>query len=66
MKLPEKVREYFRKKGAEGGNARAANLSGEQRREIARQAAQTRWAEERKKSAQSKTAKNPKTTRGGK
>ena len=44
MKLPEDVREFFRRKGASGGRKRAQNLSAEERRESARKAVQARWA----------------------
>ncbi len=63
MKLPENVREYFQKQGAVGGKTRAANLSPEERREIARKAVQTRWAKAKKKSV---SRKHPEKSRGGK
>ncbi len=44
MKLPEEIREFFRRKGASGGRKRARNLSAEERSEIARKASQARWA----------------------
>jgi hypothetical protein len=40
--------------GAKGGKIRAANLSPEKRREIARKAVQTRWAKVREKAQQKK------------
>jgi hypothetical protein len=49
MKLPENVKEFFRKQGKIGAKKRHANLTPERRREIARQAAETRWANARKK-----------------
>jgi hypothetical protein len=58
MKLPEKIREYFRKQGKIGAAKRKANLTPERRQEIARLAAQTRWKkvkENSKKSAVKKT-----------
>lgn len=55
MKLPEDIREFFRRKGASGGRKRARNLSPEKRSEIARKASQTRWA----------TAKTKKTQKSG-
>ena len=58
VRLPDEIRDYFRKQGARGGKARAANLSPEQRREIARKAAQGRWARARKKSAKLKPTKS--------
>ncbi len=42
--LPKKVRNYFAAEGRKGGTIRARRLSPEQRREIARKAAQARWA----------------------
>ena len=44
MKLPEHIREFFRRQGKIGAAKRHANLSPERRREIARQAIQARWA----------------------
>jgi hypothetical protein len=35
--------------GLKGGKARAASLSAEQRKDIAKKAAQTRWAKDKKK-----------------
>ena len=46
---PEGVREYFAKFGKQGGKKRAANMTPEQRSEVARRASQARWA--RRKSA---------------
>jgi hypothetical protein len=46
---PEAVREYFAKFGKQGGKKRAANMTPEQRSDIARRASQARWA--RKKAA---------------
>jgi len=63
VKLPEEIREYFRKQGATGGKTRAANLTAEERSEIARKAVQTRWANAQKKSA---TMKRSQKTRGEK
>jgi hypothetical protein len=40
-------KEYARKGGLKGGNARAAALTPEQRREIASKAASSRWKKER-------------------
>jgi hypothetical protein len=47
MELPEEVRERFRRHGRVGGRARAARMSPEQRKVIARRAAATRWVRER-------------------
>jgi hypothetical protein len=44
VKLPEDVKEFFRKQGKIGARKRTANLSPERRKEIARQAAKARWA----------------------
>jgi hypothetical protein len=44
MKLPDDVREFFRRTGRIGAAKRHANLSPERRREIARLASETRWA----------------------
>jgi hypothetical protein len=63
MKLPDEIRDYFRKQGAVGGKTRAANLSPEERRKGALKAVQARWAKARKKSAKPKRNKN---TRGEK
>lgn len=49
MKLPENIREFFRQQGKIGAAKRHANLSPERRREIARQAVQTRWAKRKDK-----------------
>lgn len=43
MKLPEDVREYFRRQGKIGAKKRHATLTPERRREIARAAARARW-----------------------
>jgi hypothetical protein len=47
MKLPEHIREYFRKQGRIGARKRAQSLTPEQRREIAQKAANSRWAARR-------------------
>jgi hypothetical protein len=44
MKMPDDVREFFRKTGSVGGKARRDSLSPEQRRRIAKKAARARWA----------------------
>ncbi|HWR35890.1 MAG TPA: hypothetical protein VN622_08495 [Clostridia bacterium] len=44
MKLPENIKEYFRKQGEIGAAKRHANLTAEERSQIARKAAQERWA----------------------
>jgi hypothetical protein len=56
MRLPDEIRQAFRKYGATGGRKRAANLSEEERRESARKAAKARWA---------KAKKSEETDRGG-
>ena len=43
MKLPRSVRERFQAYGRTGGRARAAGMSAEARRTLARQAAMHRW-----------------------
>jgi len=43
MKLPKSVREQFRAYGRDGGRARAARMSPESRRIVARKAAIRRW-----------------------
>ncbi len=43
MELPKTIREQFQAYGREGGRARAARLSPEARRTVARQAAIRRW-----------------------
>ncbi len=44
VKLPEDIREYFRKQGKIGAAKRMVVLTPEQRREIARNAVRQRWA----------------------
>ncbi len=41
--VPDPGKEYARKGGLKGGRARAAKLTPEQRKEIARKAANARW-----------------------
>ena len=41
--VPDPGKEYARKGGLKGGKARAAKLTPEQRKEIARKAANARW-----------------------
>ena len=47
MKLPEKIREEFRRHGRAGARARAARMSPGRRKRIAQRAAATRWIRER-------------------
>lgn len=47
MRLPKTVRERFRAYGREGGRMRAARMSPEARRTVARQAALRRWIRDR-------------------
>jgi hypothetical protein len=51
-KLPPEVRDFFvkmgKRGGAKGGHARAANMTGEQRSESARNAVQARWARKKR------------------
>ena len=44
MKLPEDIRAYFQRQGKIGAAKRKAVLTSERRSEIARIAAQARWA----------------------
>ena len=43
MKLPEEIREMFRRQGRIGGRKRLEVISAERRREIAKNAANVRW-----------------------
>ena len=61
MRLPDDVREFFRKQGKIGAAKRHAILSPERRREIARQAIAARWA----KAKLSKKANATKSKRRG-
>ena len=56
-KLPEAALEFFRKKGRNGGQQRAANLTAEQRSEQARKAVQARWAKQAAKASKKKGTK---------
>ena len=47
MRLPSEIRERFRRYGRAGGRARAARMSPEARRAVARRAAVARWIRER-------------------
>jgi hypothetical protein len=49
VKLPDHIHEFFRRQGAIGVRRRNRNLSPERRQEIARKAAQTRWAKRKDK-----------------
>jgi hypothetical protein len=49
MKLPDDVREFFRRQGRIGGRTRAQNLTPEERSEGARRAVQARWAKRKAK-----------------
>lgn len=44
MRMPEHVKEFFQKQGKIGGKKRSASLSAERRKEIAKRAAEARWA----------------------
>jgi hypothetical protein len=46
MKLPDEIREFFRKQGKIGAKKRLKTLSPERRREIAQAAANARWAKQ--------------------
>lgn len=47
MKLPDEIRERFRRYGRAGGRTRAARMSGESRTAVARRAATARWLRHR-------------------
>jgi hypothetical protein len=47
MRLPDEVRDAFRRYGSAGGQARAARMTPERRKHVARRAATTRWIRER-------------------
>jgi hypothetical protein len=47
IKLPDEVRERFRRYGRQGGKARAARLSPEAKRAVSQRAAATRWIRKR-------------------
>jgi hypothetical protein len=47
MKLSPEVREQFRRHGRAGGHARAARMSGDAKRSVARRAAIARWIRQR-------------------
>lgn len=47
MRLPEEIREAFRRYGRAGGRARAARMTPERRKQVARRAATARWIRER-------------------
>jgi len=64
--MPDDLREFFRKQGSIGGKRRMKRLSPRERTEIARKAAQSRWADKAtKKSGQAAKSKaNPKSETG--
>lgn len=57
MKLPKSVKDFFREQGKIGAEKRSANLSPERRQEIARKAAQARWAKKSPKDSPKKGTK---------
>jgi hypothetical protein len=61
MKLPDEIREFFRKQGRIGAAKRHASLTPKRRSEIARKAVETRWAKEK-----ARTIKKSKRTGGTK
>ncbi len=63
MKLPEHIREFFRRQGSIGGKKRNAQLSSEERSEVGRKAAQARWAKVHEQSPGAKRTRK-KTKRG--
>lgn len=50
--MPDDVREFFRKQGSIGGKRRMKGLSAQERSEIARNAAEKRWASRQEKSSE--------------
>lgn len=48
MALSKEAREYFAKEGRRGGKARLKTMTAEQRKEVARKAAQARWSKQKK------------------
>jgi len=46
-KIPPELLEYFRKQGARGGKSAAKSRTPEERSEVARKAAQARWAKKK-------------------
>lgn len=48
MKLPDKIREMFRRQGSIGGKKRLEVISPERRSEIAKLAADARWQKEKR------------------
>jgi len=61
MKLPNEIREFFRRQGKLGAAKRHASLTPERRSEIAKKAVETRWAK-----TKAKTTKNSKRPGGTK
>lgn len=55
MKLPEHIRQFFQQQGRIGAAKRFASMTAEERRELARLAARSRWQKE--KQAKSKKGK---------
>jgi len=51
MDMPDNVREFFRKQGSIGGKRRMKKLSAQERTDIARMAAQSRWADKTTKNS---------------
>lgn len=49
VKLPDRIREFFRHHGKIGAAKRHAEMSPERRREVARKAAQARWGKRKDK-----------------
>lgn len=52
MKLPDEIREFFRKQGRIGAAKRVAGMTPERRSEIAKIAAQARWSKQPKTAQQ--------------
>ncbi len=58
VQLPENVREFFRRQGKIGAAKRMTVLTPEQRQQIARNAAQQRWAKANKSKTTTKRRKS--------
>jgi hypothetical protein len=59
MKLPDEVREFFRRQGRIGGKTRAQNLTPEERSEGARRAVEARWARRKAEATGERKKKRP-------
>jgi hypothetical protein len=57
MKLPDEIREFFRKQGKIGAAKRQASTTSEQRSASAKLAAETRWAKAKTDSERTRKSK---------